>query len=800
MRRAGTLTFRKWRNPAGVCCAPTSVTSGLIPGPLVQLLMVLVASLLLPATMQAATATIPHVSRPPRLEDFESMKPTGAAVEMVKTGGFTQNFPADGKPPTETTDAYLGYDNVNLYVVFVCRDQHKDVRGSLTNREPSSPFDSDDYIEINLDTFHDQRHAVVFDVNPRGVQADGLRTEGQGTDYSWDTLWNSRARITPEGYIVWVEIPFRSLRFHKQDLNGWGVTLMRYVARNNELDYWPAVSAKLSGFLNQEATVTGFEGISPGRNMQFIPYMESRSFRTVDTRDPVDPFYSRATFLGRAGIDGKFVFHDSLVLDATVNPDFAQVESDTPQNVLNQRFEVYFPEKRPFFLENSNFFEAPLISVTQQSRLVFTRRIADPKFGIRLSGKQGAWNVGVLYANDCAPGNTVAPSDPNFGKCATFGIGRISHDLGKQSSIGAMFTDHELNGTFNRAGGLDGTFILNKNWTASYRGYMSSTLDPTAGYLFGQHHEGVLYGSGLRFTFNLQLLDITSNFRAEAGYVPRTDQRTINQYGHFFWRPKNRLLFAHGPEENATQLWDNRNTTLQQVASFDYVFEIRPNIIIAPIIAYESDVLRPVDFPGLPGNRQYAQDCGGLIFRGSPKRWLNWSTRIIRDGTVVVVTPAGHMPYTGDETAITQTLGLKPFGRLQIDNTYILERILNGGVHHAVFNSNIVRTRVNYQFTRELSLRVIGQYNGLIANPLYTSLTTQKNMNFDVLFTYLLHPGTAMYLGYNSNLENVDPGLCVHLPGTNECDPNGVGLLRTRNHFTNDGRQVFVKLSYLFRR
>jgi len=158
------------------------------------------------------------------------------------------------------------------------------------------------------------------------------------------------------------------------------------------------------------------------------------------------------------------------------------------------------------------------------------------------------------------------------------------------------------------------------------------------------------------------------------------------------------------------------------------------------------------------------------------------------------------LPYTGNETAITQTFGIKPIGQLQIDNTYILERVTNGLVHHAVVNSNIFRSKWNYQFTREFSLRFIAQYNGLLANSNFSSLTTTKNMNFDVLFTYLLHPGTAIYVGYNSNLENVDPDLCVRLPGSTQCDPNGPGLRRTRDQLTNDGRQLFVKISYLFRR
>jgi hypothetical protein len=762
---------------------------------------------LIPTCCGAAdTVKVPRVGHAPRLEDFEDMAPHGAAEALQRVAGFTQNQPSDGKPGTQRTDAYLGYDQQNFYVVMVCFDQNHGVRGSLTRREPNVannsnvPFDSDDYIEITLDTFRDQRHAFVFDINPKGVQADGLWTEGQGPDYSWDTLWYSRARVNDKGFVVWVAIPFRSLRFHPGAVNDWGVTLSRYIANNNEYDYWPWVSARISGKLNQEASVAGFENVSPGSNMQFIPYVESRTFKTLDASDPAQPHYDAAHFQGKAGLDSKMVFHDSLVLDTTVNPDFAQVESDEPQNTVNQRFPVFFPEKRPFFLENSNFFEAPLISIgIIQPRMVFTRNIADPTFGVRLTGKEGPWNLGFLVADDRSAGLLVPRSDPAYGDRAYFAIGRVSRDLGEQSSIGAMFVDREFAGAFNRVGGLDGTFRLNKNWNASYRGYMSSTLDSN-GYQFGQNHDAVLVGQGRRFTMNLEYLDITPRFVAEAGFIPRTDQRSINQYAHFYWRPEGKRLVFHGPEENVEQLWDHHNTTLQQVASFDYVFGFQRSIILAPIIAFQSDVLRPVDFTGLPGDRKYSQDAVGLVFRGSPWRAFSWTTRVIRDGTVVVVPAAGQLPYTGNETFIVQTLSFKPINRLQVDDTYILERVVNGLAKHAVVNSHIVRSKWNYQFTREFSLRFIAQYNGLLANPNYSSLQTDKNMNFDFLFTYLLHPGTAVYVGYNSNLENVDPGLCVHLPGSQQCDPNGGGLLHTNNRLTNDGRQLFVKISYLFRR
>src|SRR5207237_3477748 len=196
---------------------------------------------------------------------------------------------------------------------------------------------------------------------------------------------------------------------------------------------------------SHEANLTDCKDISPRRNMHFIPYVESRTFRSLDTRDPAQPRFDSASFQGKAGLDAKFVFLDSLVLDATINPDFAQVESDEPQNTVNQRFAVFFPEKRPFFMENSNFFEAPLVAIGfLQPRLVFTRRIADPTFGVRLTGKQGPWNLGFLIADDRSPGVIVPDNDPLHGQRAYFAIGRVIRDLGRQSRIGAVFTTREV--------------------------------------------------------------------------------------------------------------------------------------------------------------------------------------------------------------------------------------------------------------------------------------------------------------------------------------------------------------------
>jgi hypothetical protein len=527
-----------------------------------------------------------------------------------------------------------------------------------------------------------------------------------------------------------------------------------------------------------------------------IPYVFGRSFRAVDDRDPANPIYDSKTFQGKAGLDAKYVFHNNLVLDATINPDFSQVESDDPQNTVNQRFEVFFQEKRPFFLENSNFFET--LNFFQSDLLLFTRRVADPDAGIRLTGKQGPWNLGFFAADDRSPGKIVPPSDPLAGSRAYFYVGRVAHDVGKNSSVGVIYTDREYNGEFNRVGGADGTFTLNKNWTAGFRSVISSTFTNLDGYSAGWDHDAYIFSSGDRSTFFSEFQDIAPGFRTETGFVRRVDIRRTNNYYHFYWKPKKSILQMHGPEMGFERIWDHKNTGVEYNVNGDYVFQFQHNWLFAPIIGVQSDTLRPGDFSGLSSNRKFTQDFVGVVFRGQPLSQLNWSFRLMREGAVNLVVPAGQVPNEGDETFINMTLGLKPMSQLQIDNTYIFDRVRHNPIERSVYNNHIIRSKWNYQINRELSVRVIGQYNGLIANPNFSSLTTTKALNFDFLITYLLHPGTAMYIGYNSDIANVDPGLCVRVAGV--CDPNGNGLLRSQNLFINDGRQLFVKVSYLFRR
>ena len=307
--------------------------------------------LLLPHLAQArgqdaSVFEIPELDRPPELADFVG-GPKGDGARLAKIEGFIQREPSDGKPARQTTEVYAGYDEANLYVVFVAFDSQPDlIRARMAPRENIA---GDDHVTLMLDTFHDQRRAYVYRTNPFGVQWDALWTEGQGFDASFDTVWDSDGILTESGYLVRMAIPFKSLRFPPEGKQIWGIIFSRSIPRGQaEESYWPAVSSRIEGRLNQAAILFGIADVSPSRNAQLIPYATYRGFKAIDQGaaggpDPVTDLTDAA-----AGVDAKLVFKDSWVTDVTVNPDFSQIESDEPQVTVNQRFEVFFPERRPF--------------------------------------------------------------------------------------------------------------------------------------------------------------------------------------------------------------------------------------------------------------------------------------------------------------------------------------------------------------------------------------------------------------------------------------------------------------------
>ena len=732
---------------------------------------------------------IPRVPSPPPLEEFLRMKPSPAwEGKMAKVDRFIQRTPSDGEPTTHPTAAYLGYDDKNLYVIFVCFDNEpQKVRARLSHRE--DVFD-DDEVEVMLDTFHDHRRSYAFFSNALGVQADALWTEGQGFDPSFDTVFDTEAKLTPEGFVVRFAIPFRSLRFASNDPQTWGILLNRDTKRDNEEAYWPQYSSRISGRLNQEGDATGLENISPGHNFQLIPYGIFRSFRQLDLRDLDHPTFSQRDAYGQIGLDAKAVVKDKFVLDATANPDFSQIESDDPQVTVNQRFEVQFPEKRPFFLENSYYFQTPI-------PLLFTRRIVDPQWGARLTGKDGPWAVGMLVADDASPGTEVAPGDPLFGQHAYFAVGRVSRDLGKQSSLGVMFTDREEGRYFNRVGGIDGRFNLNSNWVAAFQGVVSSTLCSdtrndvcTFGtYLAGPAAEVTLQRDGRKLNYFLDYSDRSDGFRTLTGFDPQPDIHNIYQRVQYSFRPEGKHLISWGPQMEVFHNFDHEGNYLNwgyfPALKTEFVGQTFLNIYYAK----EMELLRPKDFSVLTSNQKYVRHTTEVEFKTSLYRPISFQLDYRFGTRVNYDAPDGVAPFIAGRSSVNAILTMRPSRSLRIDNTYILFRLHNRLGESGSLNNHIIRSKWNYQYTKRLSFRFIGEYNSVLANPAFTFLQTTKNFNADFLMTYLVHPSTAIYVGYNSNLEN------VLLPLRNDVD----GDLLHGGRMRNDSRGLFVKASYLFR-
>ena len=747
---------------------------------------------------------IPHLKKRPAIADFLTMQPSPAfASEMLKIDGFVQRDPKDGSPISQKTEVYLGYTDQNLYVVCVCFDSEPDkIRAHMVRREQ---INDDDQFGFVLDTFSDRKNGLFFYVNPFGVQQDGIWNDFQEPDYSYDMLWNSQGKVTSQGFVVWFEIPFRSLRFPRNPEQTWGILFERDIRRNFEFSFYPHISSNTQGWLSQETHADGLKKISPGRNIQFVPYGSLRSFRGLDDRPGGVPHFVGKSFEPRAGLDSKIVLKDSLVFDATLNPDFAQVESDEPQVTVNQRFEVFFPEKRPFFLENAGYFATPI-------NLVFTRRIADPDYGLRLTGKQGPWSIGAFFADDKSPGKSVAPADPLSGAKAYFGVLRVNHDIGKQSTIGFIYTDRELATVSdtacsdnrcivgsNRVGGIDAKITFSPTWYTTAQALVSSTDFNNGFHKGGPDFWEYVEHSTRKVEYNVLYQDTSEGFQTETGFFRRPDIRRFSQFALYRFRPEGKHLVWHGPGLFTINNWDHKGTRLEWFANANYRFQFQRQVFFGFFGNLGHERLRPSDFSPLPDNRDYAHHHSGFFLQSaffkqvSMNGEIGWGTDTNFDAPLI---PAPPGPPVAGPPGLAQSsyaqifLTVRPTGKLTIDNTYLLTRLRSLSSGPNIFNNHIIRSKWNYQFTREFSLRFIGQYAAVLANQNLTSLQTTKNFNADLLFTYLLHPGTAVYVGYNSNLQNLDPSLSQ--------DSNG-NLLHVPNRFMNDGRQIFVKVSYLFR-
>ena len=762
----------------------------------IALLLFLLAGLTSGKGSSPETLVLPRITEPPTIGDFLEMKPSPRMRDrLARVEGFLQREPRDGVPSAQETQVYSAYDDDHLYVIFICFDSEADkIRARMTRREK---FQGDDWVLVSMDTFRDKLRAYELSANPLGIQRDSRYVEGVGFDPAFDTLWESKGRLTEKGYIVWMAIPFRSLRFSPSKKQVWGIAFWRYIPRINEMSSWPLVSANVEGDLNQYATLKGLEGISPGRNLQFIPYGFFRSFRTLDrTSSSQQRFVSDLGEID-GGLDAKLVFQDSLALDLALNPDFSQVESDLPQVTVNRRFEVFFPERRPFFQENSSFFQTPI-------NLFFSRRIQDPRLGARLTGKKGRWAVGALLADDEAPGKSVPESDPLFGSRARFAVLRVNRDILSESTLGMIYTERNLHMGFNRVGGADARFKLNRNWVFSGQAVASSTRSPEGSEQAGPAYEAHLLRRGWNWLYSLDYSDRSPGFRTETGFLPgrrvrrllfsgrpierpslRPDVRSLSHHVDYRFRREGQHFLSWGPTFLANPIWDHHQNRLHRFYDIGLGWEFSGETHVELFHAGDRELLRPGDLPTQVRTQEFSHHRSGLYLSTNHLSWVSLKTEY-SVGTGINLLPAEDQdPELVGLTQADLTLTLRPSNSLRSENAYLLERLLDRSSAASVFNNHILRSRWDWQLNHKLSLRFILQYETVLSNPDLTLLETSKNLNGDFLLTYLVNPWTALYVGYNDNHRDLDL-----LEG--ELSRSG----RNRR-FLNDSRQFFVKLSYL---
>ncbi len=736
---------------------------------------------------------IPRLPTAPKLEDFLTGSPTTSAAQaMQQLTGFIQQDPDEGAPVSEDTSAYMGYSSRDLYLAFICRDKDPGlVRAHLV---PRDEITDDDKVEVTLDTFDDHRRGLVFQTNPLGVQADATWTDGDGQpDYSFDTVWDTWGKRTAFGYVVLMRIPFQSLRFRHADEGQpqiWGLVLRRWISRTSERAYWPRISRQIAGRLTQDAAVQGFADVQRGHNIQLMPYVLGQSYRRLDDRNHLAPTFDQKLAQGTAGIDAKVVLHDALVFDATLNPDFSQVNVDDPASP-NQRFQSFFYEQRPFFIENASYFSTPI-------DLFYTLNIASPQFGARLSGKQGPWAVGLLATDDRSPGQAVAPSDPAFNTRAHFYVTRVARDIGPFSSAGILYTDREYKNSFNRLGGIDYLHRFHKQWTLTGQAVSSATRNLDNSTKSGNSLKQTINFSGEHLYFTTAYNDTAKGFADDAGFFRRPNIREAHTVLAYTLRPSGKYLVAHGPQFYAEQDWDRSGLGLDSAAHLSYNFRFNRNTNVSPFLNVGNDRLRPSDYSTLPNNVEFRSQVAGLYLSSSPVTQLAFSLAGYTGQTVNYNPPANQPPDPVDVQSVNINLELKPFTQLDLQNRYEFDRFRNPGSALIAYDNNLIVSRWNLQLNRALAVRLIGVYRSTLPNAAYTAQQNTKDLFADALISYVPHPGTAIYLGYTSNAQNLDPALCTRLE-TGQCSPTGTFLNHTGDSLLNSSSTLYLKLSYLLR-
>ena len=690
-----------------------------------------------------------------------------APGEWDGAAGFELGYqidPGDNSPPSERTEVFVMRTSEFLYVAFHAHDRDPAaVRARVARRDDLFEYD---YVGLYLDTYNDRQRAYALFFNPLGVQADGIYSETaaglasrryeDSVDLSWDGIFDSQGSVVEDGYVVEAAIPFKTLRFASGEGQVWGLHVQRWIGRRAERDAWTPVRRDVSGLLVQMGSLRGLEDLFTGPTLDLIPTVTlSRSGERLEA----DGLH----YMNRldAGLTANWALAPHLVLSAAVNPDFSQVESDVPQIVVNQRFPLFYPEKRPFFLEGAEVF-LPAQPSGAAIVMVDTRTIVDPDGGLKLSGKLGRVALGLLAASDAAPGLRVARDDPAYGHNAQFTIARLRCDVGEGSAVGFFVNDWRFAKASNTVLESDGRFRLTDSLTFAYQvgGTRSRAATPDQTTDSGFSLARLTYdGQHLKAILSDKI--IGDGYRNEAGFIRRTGIHS----------DLGRLAYDFRPEDQT------RLVALQPYAIGNYQ-RTSEGFIDESYFGEGLDALFP---DGLSASfltvveREY---FGGtrLVYRFTQagveverfKRIL-FST-YVQVGGAVNYDPA--RPVVGDQLQISADVTVKPNDRLSSEFLYLKARLIDSGTGERFYDQDIYRNRTVFQFTRNTAARSILEYDSYL-----------RRLSASLLYSYTPHPNTAVYVGYG------EVGSNDYDPFTGNPTPGYFPLQRT----------AFVKLSYNYR-
>jgi hypothetical protein len=666
-------------------------------------------------------------------------------------GQFTQREPEEGMPATEKTEVGFLYDEKNLYIGAKCYDSEP---SKIIAREMrrDAIVDDDDYFEFVLDTYHDHRSGYYFITNPHGVKREAaLANEGQDFNPAWDGLWMCKAKITDEGWLVEIAIPWKTLRFAEQESSVWGINFARMIRRKNEHDYWQLIPRDIGRAaaifrLSEAGSVRGITEAKMGGNLELRPYFLGGMESDQSTGFSTDR-------LGDIGLDTKLALTANLALDLTLNTDFAQVEADQEQVNLT-RFSLYYPEKREFFLEGAEVFSFGGSGVEHwhqedtEMNLFYSRRLglvdgheARILGGAKMVGKVGKYQVGVM--NIITDAVTIQEEDETTRvNAADFSVVRLRRDILQRGTIGMMFLNKEEfhSSDFNRSVGLDGNFPLSRYFTIS--GYLAVTSGPREedeGQIIDMNKRNL--AGKLSFAYNTDLWkasasyqDIGANFNPEIGFIRRTDFRLSSASVEYSPRPKESSVirqFSYQLEGSYRSDHDSRLLENAVEASFSINFQNSSRLSL--------DIQRASEFI----DYDWEVREGFLIPEGTYSGYLyslNMESDKSRSLAAEVDVDYGSY-YTGHQTRFTLNGTVTRIRRLRMEVDYNHNYI---NLPEGSFQTNTLGLRLFYFFSTDLYLKAYLQWN----DDRYYNLGKEKVVS-DILLRWIYSPECNLYLVYN---------------------------------------------------